>query len=184
MKNMIHTVRRGYTLVELSLAISVGMMVAAISLMLFNQQMNFLRIFRAQDFLVREAPLISNYVARVIGNAEGYQLFTDMSSLQGGDSAVLADAKVLVLRFIASDGTETASILSFEEPFPDPDTGEERKLGLYYRLIPSSGVVGEPDWAITKEPLDVTFSVEEGILRMTLRGPHDEELVYSGTQQL
>lgn len=168
--------RSGYTLVELSLAMSVGMMVAAISLMLFNQQMNFLRIFRAQDFLVREAPLVSNYIVRVMGSAEGYQLFTDMASLQAGDSAVLEDAKVLVLRFIESDGTEKASILSFE----DPGTGP----GLYYRLVPDSGVVGGPDWAITKEPLDVTFAVEQGILRMTLSGPNGEELVYSGTQQL
>lgn len=163
-------------MVELSLAITVGMMVAAISLMLFNQQMAFMRIFRAQDFLVREAPLISNYVVRVIGSAEGYQLFTDMNSLRNGEGAVLEDAKVLVLRFTESDGTEKASILSFE----DPGTGP----GLYYRLIPSSGVVGDPDWAVTKEPADVDFSVERGVLRMTLSGPNGEELVYSGTQQL
>ena len=168
--------RSGYTLVELSLAMSVGMMVAAISLLLFNQQMNFLRIFRAQDFLVREAPLVSNYMVRVMGSAEGYQLFTDLASLQAGNSAVLEDAKVLVLRYVESDGTEKASVLSFE----DPGTG----LGLYYRLVPESGVLGDPDWAITKEPLDVTFAVEQGILRMTLSGPNGEELVYSGTQQL
>lgn len=168
--------RRGYTLVELTLAMSVGMMVAAISLMLFNQQMNFLRIFRAQDFLVREAPLISNYVVRVIGSAEGYQLFTDMDSLRAGEGAVLDNAKVLVLRFTEADGEEKASILSFE----DPGTGP----GLYYRLIPPSGVVGSPDWAISKEPANVTFAVEQGILRMTLSGPNGEELVYSGTQPL
>jgi type II secretory pathway component PulJ len=176
MKNVVRSARRGYTLVELTLAMSVGMMVAAISLMLFNQQMNFLRIFRAQDFLVREAPLISNYVVRVIGSAEGYQLYRNMSSLQAGEGAVLEDAKVLVLRFMEADGTEKASILSFE----DPGTGP----GLYYRLIPASGVVGSPDWAITKEPTDVRFAVEEGILRMRLSGPNGEELVYSGTQQL
>lgn len=168
--------RRGYTLVELSLAMSVGMMVAAVSLMLFNQQMSFIRIFRAQDFLVREAPIISNYVARVIGSAEGYQLFTDMNALRNGEGAVLEDAKVLVLRFTESDGKQMASIMSFE----DPGDG----AGLYYRLIPSSGVVGAPDWAITKEPSDIKFAVEQGILRMTLSGPNGEELVYSGTQQL
>ena len=177
MRKVIYRARRGYTLVELTLAMSVGMMGAAISLMLFNQQMNFLRIFRAQDFLVREAPLISNYVVRVIGSAEGYQLFTDIGSLQAGDSAVLEDAQVLVLRFMESDGTEKASILSFED---HPEMGE----GLYYRLVPPSGVVGDPDWAITKEPLGVKFAVEQGVLRMTLSGPNGEELVYSGTQQL
>ena len=169
--------RRGYTLVELSLAVGVGMMVAAMSLMLFNQQVNFLRIFRAQDFLTREAPLVSNYASRVINNAEGYSLFTDMTALKGGDAPVLADARVLVLRFKEADGSERASVLSFEE-FDGDD-------GLYYRLVPSDGsALGDPSWALTKQPADVTFSVDQGILRMKLTGPNGEELIYSGTQQL
>ena len=168
---------RGYTLVELTLAMSIGMMVAAMSLMLFNQQVSFLRIFRAQDFLTREAPLISNYVARVINNAEGYSLYTDINALKNGDTAVLSDANVLVLRFKQSDGTERAAVLSYEDFNSEP--------GLYYRLVPDDGsALGDPDWAITKQPADAVFSVEQGILRMTLSGPNGEELTYSGTQQL
>jgi len=167
--------RRGYTLIELALAMGIGMMVAGMSLLLFNQQMAFLRIFRAQDFLTREAPLINNYVVRVIGAAEGYRLYTDMTALKTGQAPVLADAKVLVLRFREADGTIRASVLSFE------DAGEGD--GLYYRVMPDSGVLGDPDWALTKQPVDVVFSVEQGVLRMYLEGPNGESLVYSGTQQ-
>lgn len=168
--------RRGYTLVELTLAMAIGMMVAGMSLTLFNQQMAFLRIFRAQDFLSREAPMINNYVVRVIGAAEGYQLYTDMATLRAGGDPVLDSATVLLLRFKEPDGTERASILSFE----DPGTGP----GLYYTLVPTSGPVAGPDWVLSKQPVAVSFAVEQGILRMKLTGPNAEELVYSGTQQL
>jgi hypothetical protein len=166
---------RGYTLIELTLAMGIGMMVAAMSLLLFNQQMAFLRIFRAQDFLTREAPLINNYVVRVIGSAEGYRLYTDMEALKSGQDPVLSDAKVLVLRFREADGTVRASVLSFE----DPGTGK----GLYYRVMPLNGVLGEPDWALSKQPEEVVFGVEQGVLRMRLEGPNGESLIYSGTQQ-
>jgi hypothetical protein len=168
--------RGGYTLLELSLAMGVGILVAAMSLMLFNQQMAFLRIFRAQDFLTREAPLINNYVVRVIGSAEGYALYENMAALRDGESAVLEGATVLVLRYKLPEGGERASILSFE----DPGTG----LGLYYRLIPEDGVLAGPDLALSKQPTLVSFAVERGVLRMYLTGPNGEELVYSGTQQL
>ncbi len=169
-------VRNGFTLVELSLAMVIGMAVAAISLLLFNQQMSFIRIFRAQDFLTREAPLINNYVARVIGSAEGYQLYSDKASLTSGGSPVLSNAKVLMLRFRQADGTLRASILSFE----NPGSGQ----GLYYTVVPVAGANGSPDWALSKNPQSVKLAVEQGILRMYVDGPNGEQVVYSGSQQL
>lgn len=169
-------VRRGYTLLELSLAMSVGVMVAAMGLLLFNQQMAFLRIFKAQDFLTREAPMINNYVVRVIGAAEDYRLYEDVDALKNGEDPVLTGAKALVLRFKEADGSMRASILSFE----DPGTG----LGLYFTMIPETGAIPSPDWALSKQPTLVTFMVDQGVLRMVVAGPNGEELIYSGTQQL
>lgn len=161
---------------ELSLAMSVGIMVASMGLMLFNQQMAFLRIFRAQDFLTREAPMINNYVIRVIGAAEDYRLYEDVDALKNGESPVLTGATALVLRFRESDGSMRASILSFE----DPGTGP----GLYYTMIPENGAIPGPEWALSRQPSLVSFAVEHGVLRMIVAGPNGEELVYSGTQQL
>lgn len=166
----------GYTLVELTLAMAIGTMVAAMGLLLFNQQMAFMRIFRAQDFLTREAPMINNYVARVIGTAEDFRLYADMQSFRDGSDPVLSGATVLVMRFREANGTMRASILSFE----DPGGGS----GLYYTMVPDSGMIGTPDWALSKEPSQVSFAVDQGVLRMTVAGPNGEELIYSGTQQL
>ncbi|GAA5483151.1 prepilin-type N-terminal cleavage/methylation domain-containing protein [Haloferula sargassicola] len=168
--------RRGFTLLELTMAMSIGLMVATMSLMMMNQQLAFLRIFQAQDFLTREAPLINSYVNRVISGADGYRLYRDMDSLRSGASPVLQDAKVLVLRYRMPDGSLRASALAFEDP------GNGRDEGLYFHLIPTSGAIGDPDWSITTLADDVTFSIEQGILRMRLEGPNDEELVYSGTE--
>jgi prepilin-type N-terminal cleavage/methylation domain-containing protein len=168
--------RRGYTLVELSLAMAIGTMVAAMGLLLFNQQMAFLKIFKAQDFLTREAPMINNYVVRVIGTAEDYRLYEDIDAFRNGSPPVISGAEVLVLRFREANGTMRATILSFE----DPGTGP----GLYFRMIPDSGIISGPDWALSKQPASVSFAVDQGVLRMLVAGPNGEELIYSGTQQL
>ena len=175
-RNSNHGWRRGYTLIELSLAMAIGTMVAAMALLLFNQQMAFLKIFKAQDFLTREAPMINNYVVRVIGTAEDYRLYEDIDALKNGSDPVMTGAKVLVLRFREANGTMRASVLSFE----DPGTGP----GLYYTMIPDSGIITVPDWALSKQPSLVSFAVEQGVLRMIVEGPNGEELIYSGTQQL
>jgi len=175
MKNINKRNQRGYTLVELTLAMAIGTMVAAMGLLLFNQQMAFLKIFKAQDFLTREAPMINNYVVRVIGAAEDYRLYEDIEALKGGEAPVLTGATVLVLRFREADGSMRASVLSFE----DPGTG----AGLYYTMIPDSGIITSPDWALSKQPTLVSFAVQQGILRMIVAGPNGEELIYSGTQQ-
>lgn len=168
--------RRGYTLVELSLAMTTGLVVTTLLLALVNQQIAFLRIFNAQNFLTTEAPVINNYLARVIGSAEGYRLYESVADLVAGEDPVLADAPVIMLRFKEPDGSFRASVLSFE----NPGTGQ----GLYYRMVTRAGVLGAPDWALTKRPANVNFAVVQGILRVRITGPNGEEIVYSGTQQL
>jgi len=168
--------RRGYTLVELSLAMMTGMMIAAMLLAIFNQQVAFLKIFSAQSFLTSEAPIINNYLSKVIGSAEGYQLYPNMTTLQGGGSPVLEDAPVLLLLFKEPDGTSRASILSFE----NPGTGD----GLYFRRVTTNGTISDPEWVLSKEVDAVNFYVQEGVLRVRLTGPNQEQIVYSGAQQL
>jgi hypothetical protein len=167
---------RGYTLIELSLAMVTGMMVAVLMLAMVNQQIAFLRIYNAQSFLTTEAPLISNYLSRVIGSADGYRLYESVEDLVDGSPPVLTAAPVVMLRFKEPDGTFRASVISFE----DPGTGR----GLYYRMVNSAGVLGSPDWALSKRPADVDFSVVQGILRVRVAGPNGEEIFYSGNQQL
>ena len=54
---------------------------------------------------------------------------------------------------------------------------------LYYYVVPVSGVLSAPQWAITSEPANVSFSVESGILRTRLTGPSGEEVTFSGSME-
>ncbi len=174
--NRPHRFRRGYTLVELSLAMVTGTMVAVMMLAMVNQQIAFLKIYNAQNFLTTEAPLISNYLARVIGSADGYRLYESVEDLVDGSPPVMTGAPVIMLRFKEPDGTFRASVLAFE----NPGSGQ----GLYYRMVSRAGVLGTPDWALSKRPSNVDFSIVQGILRVRVQGPNGEEIYYSGNQQL
>jgi hypothetical protein len=168
--------RRAYTLVELTLAMSVGMAVAVMTLALVNQQIAFLRIFSAQNFLSDEAPIISLYVGRLVGKSERFRLHASVSDALAGTNARLTNSPVMVMNFRQPDGSVRASILAYE----DRGTGP----ALYYYIVPLSGVLGEPQWAVTKKASNVSFFVDQGILRMQIDGPNGERVTYSGTMQL
>lgn len=175
MKPIARRIRRGFTLLELTVAIMVGMTVGATVLAMLNQQVAFLKIFRAQSFLNEEAPIISNNVSKLLLTAERFRLHASVADALAGKNPRLTDSPVCVLNFRQPDGTVRAGILSFE------DRGQGK--ALYYYVVPVSGVLAEPQWAITKAPANVSFSVESGIIRTRLTGPAGEELSFSGAMQ-
>lgn len=175
MKSASNRKRRGFTLIELSVAIMLGMATGAMVLTLFNQQLVFLRIFKDQNFLTDEAPIISNYVSRLIGKADRFRLHATVEDALSGTNPRLTASPVVVLNFKQPDGTLRASILSFAT-LP---TGR----GLYYYRVSEAGNLNAPLWAVTKAPTDVSFAVEQGVLRMRLTGPRSEQITYSGTMQ-
>ena len=175
MKPIFKRTRRGFTLIELSVAIMLGMATGTMVLGLFNQQLAFLKIFKAQGFLTEEAPIISNYVSRLVGKADRFRLHATREDALSGTNARLTDSPVVVLNFRQPDGTMRATILEFRDRGAGP--------ALYYYVVPANGVLGDPLWAVTKAPRDVAFRMEEGVLRMILTGPNGEEIIYSGIMQ-
>jgi hypothetical protein len=171
MKPSNHKKRRGFTLIELSVAITMGMAISGMLMAMFNQQLAFLRIFQAQSFLTEEAPMISVYVNRLVGKADRFRLHDNVADALAGVRIRTTASPVAVLNFRQPDGTLRATILSFENN------------ALYYYVVPVSGVLGTPQWAVTKKPTSVLFSMEQGVLRMVLTGPAGEQITYSGVMQ-
>jgi hypothetical protein len=170
--------RRGFTLLELSMAMGLGMIVSAMVLALFNQQLVFLQIYQRQNFLTEEAPLISMYVSKLVGKADRFRLHDSVTDARTGTNPRVEGhdpSPVVVLNFRQPDGTMRASILSFENRGSGP--------ALYYYLISTSGELGDPQWKVTAKPKNVGFTMQQGVLRMKLTGPDDEEITYSGTMQ-
>jgi hypothetical protein len=50
-------------------------------------------------------------------------------------------------------------------------------------VVPVTGVLAAPQWFISNKPANVWFTIEQGVLRMTLTGPAGEQITYSGTMQ-
>jgi hypothetical protein len=184
MKSELQRIRRGFTLLELTIAIMLGMATGSMVLALFNQQLTFLRIYKAQNFLTEEAPIISMYVSRLVGKADRFRLYATVGDAKNGTNARLTPSKALVMNFRQPDGTMRATILSFER-----NENHDNKLGLYYYIVPLDGALGDPQLLIdpqllmTTAPSDVTFSMDLGVLRMILTGPAGEQITYSGTMQ-
>jgi len=175
MKTNARKPRKGYTLIELSIAIGFGLVVSAMVLSMVNQQFAFLRIYQSQSFLMEEAPLISTHMNRLIGQADRFRLHKTKDEALAGENPVMSDASVLVLNFQQPDGSTKAAMLAFENRGNGP--------ALYYYLVPTSGVLPDPEWAITRKAADIQFSIENGVLRIRLTGPSNEQVTYSGVMQ-
>jgi len=165
----------GFTLIELTLVISVGLVVATMLMALVSQQLAFLRIYSAQNFLTDEAPIVSLHVSRLVAKADRFRLHASVDDALAGAHPRLGDSPVLLLDYQQPDGSMRRALLSFE-------SGSDGNA-LYYYLVPKVGALGEPEWAITRKASDVSFFLQEGILRMKLTGGGGEEITYSGTMQ-
>jgi hypothetical protein len=172
MKTFKKSTKRGFTLLELTVAIMISMMIGAMVLAMLNQQIAFLKIFRAQSFLNEEAPIISHHVSKLLLNAERFRLHGSLEEALLGEDPRLTDSPVVVLNFRQPDGSMRAGILSFE------DRGEGE--ALYYYVVPLSGELAQPEWFITDKPTNVVFFVESGIIRTRITGPAGEEIIFSG----
>lgn len=181
MKSHLSHLRRGFTLIELSIAMMIGLATGSMVIALFNQQLAFLKLYKDQNFLTDEAPIISMYVSRLIGKADRFSLYDTIDDARleqnsrMNDSSVEPLPKVVALVFRQVDGTNRKTIMAFEN--------RDGRSALYYYVVPPNGVLGTPEWAISKAPQDVSFTMENGILRMTLTGGQNEQITYSGTMQ-
>jgi hypothetical protein len=175
MKTHSNRLRRGFTLIELAIAMMMGMATGGMVIALFNQQLAFLRIYQAQDFLTQEAPVVSMHVSKIIGEADRFRLHDSVQDALAGSNPKLSNSPVLALNYRMPDGAQRAAILSFEDRGEGP--------ALYYYLVPLTGPLGTPEWFITNQAADVTFSIDNGVLRMQLTGHAGERITYSGTMQ-
>ena len=175
MKILPRKIRRGFTILEMTVAMMVGMAVGGTILAMLNQQIAFLKIFRAQSFLNEEAPIISAHVSKLLINAERFRLHDSVADALAGNNARLTESPVLLLNYRQPDGSVRAGILAFE----NRGQGD----ALYYYVVPLSGVLLTPEWAVTTKPTNVTFFMESGIIRTRITGPAGEEIIFSGAMQ-
>jgi len=173
--------RAGFTLVELTIVILVGSIIAMMSLALFNHQLVTYRIISTQNFLIHEAPQIDNSLNRVTSRANFFRLYPTLNDAQAGTNATITDAQVIALRF-SGIGTTASSfgVISFDST---DDTL------TYYHLASMAELANAGDddwrklhsWTISSQVDDASFFVQNGVLRFKLTGPNGAEIIYSTT---
>ena len=171
--------RRGFTLIELSIAMTLAISIGGVMMTLVQQQISFHKIMRTQNFLVQEAPQINNTLSHILARADAYRIHLDLTDAITDTNAVTADGKVLVVGFQNPDGSQAFGLISFEMIAGEPVLG-------YYNLSAANIFpgAGHPDWIISRQVQDATFLVQNGVFRAQLTGPAGETITYSGTPRL
>jgi len=173
--------QKGFTLLELTVVMVIGLLIGSATLALFTQQINMFQAIKRQNFLLRDAPEIVGVLNKIVPRANAFQMFADIDNVNDS-SGIITGATVLALRF--QDSTKNASadeelkhtfaVIAFD--------ATEGDLNYYNNLSKLSDITPDtPNWKISTNVKDATFFIENGVIRMTIVGPNDEEITYSST---
>lgn len=165
---------RGFSLIELSIAIAISLMVAGSGLALLNQHIAFARIMHSFEFLRTEAPQINSLVNQSTSRASSYRIFRNKQDALNGVRSVNTEGKAIRLIYRNPDSSVVNSVFAFE-----PVNGVNQ-LNFYHNE--GSGW-STPDWSVTRTASDIVFADDSGILLMTIKGPASEEVTYAATTE-
>lgn len=163
--------RRGFTLIELSLAMLIGLMTCATLMTIFQVQLTFLDVMNRQNFLMDEAPMVSLNASKIIGQAERYRMYNTLTNARANANQVAPDAQasVLALQFRRPDGAAQLAYLEFNDATDElayyPDGQDATR------------------WVITRQAANVRFFQQNGVLRMQLTGTNGEQITFAGAMQ-
>ncbi|NJM37302.1 MAG: hypothetical protein HC845_05205 [Akkermansiaceae bacterium] len=189
MKNLVRPHHRGVTLLELTVVILLGLLMAGMLMGLAQQQITFLNLLSRQNFLVDEAPLLNNYINRVISKADRFSVHAAVpaAGARVADAAILGAGPTLKLTYNLPDGTNRESVLYFRRAaLGNPG-------GLFLRTFqPGAGGALNTEvtlYSATSVTTNIIFSIgavgspNAGLLVVTLNGPQNETIAFAGTTQ-
>ena len=200
-KNRLRSAARAFTLIELTVMALVGTLIASMSLILFNTQVTSFQIIRTQDFLIHEAPQITNTLNQVIPRASFFRLYDTPANVSTGNSPVIANANTLVLEFrnianAAQDNqaqTTRFGVITFD-PAGNLRYYNVANLASFNRTaipatpatpagpaIPATPV--SPSWIISSQVTNVQFFVDQGVLRTQITSSNGSQFTHSSTTQ-
>lgn len=165
---------KGFTLIEVTLALALTLGVVSTVVAILQQQVSFSRIIGRFQFLREEAPQINTLLSTLVGQSDSYRIYPSRGDAMAGVGAVTTGGRALRLRFRNPDGTAALAVVAFE------NTGGEDRLNFYYRASDAATWPGSPSWTISSSPAAVDFSNNTGILLVAMTGPSGEEITYAG----
>ena len=163
----------GFTLLEMSAAMAVMMVVSTALVAMMQQHVTFLQMCQQQVFLTSEAPKIGNLLNRILNNADHYFVYATKEDALGNGLPTLASGSAVKLFFKSAAQTTETRILSVEPSAPETS-------GTSLRFYTPQTTGPETSWTVTSKIRAASFQSGEGILSITLLGPNKEQVTYYG----
>jgi len=167
----------GFTLIEMTVALTMTLGIAGMLMGILQQQVSFTRMLAQFHFLREEAPNINTLMTNVINKADSYRIYASTANAKAATNAVLTKGKSLRLRLRNPDGTTSNAIISHELQ------GGVNRLNYYHLPEGETTWPASPSWTISSRPSLVHFANSSGILLITMNGPTGEEITYAGNPQ-
>lgn len=168
--------KRGYTLIELSVVIVLVILIATTLVSMLQQQTQFIRWWKTQDFIAEDAPLTNAMVARLFSNADAFRLHDTQANAILNTGGVVAGGTAMTLGFTQPDGTRVKGLLWFQNN------------ELWYGVFNAAGtaVPVANSWRVAREvdTANSSFSVVGGVMQLTLTGPYGGSATYAATPSL
>jgi prepilin-type N-terminal cleavage/methylation domain-containing protein len=170
----------GFTLIELTLVVSVSVMIATALVGMFNLHLQTINQAAQYRFLAKDAPFIGLLLTRTIGNAEDYRIFANRDNAVAGTPAVLTGSAVrLWMRqpyTLPNIDPYREAILSFESIGGRP--------GVYFFLANNATFPPAPSWELAGAPLTAaTFDATSGVLLVTLNGSYGDQYTFAAEKK-
>lgn len=165
-----HSRRSGFTLIEMSTAMSVMLVLAVALVVLMQQHVQFMEMFRRQSFLTAEAPKIGDMLGRIFNNADHYFVYATKDDALAAGQPVLTGGRAVRLFFKPPNQQTQERVIAVET------TSNTTALRFY--SWQTDGTL--TSWTISDRIAGADFRADEGILSVTLDGPNGEQVTYSG----
>lgn len=161
----------GFTLIETTLAIFLFLSVVSISIGVLQQQLDFKIWIQAQDFILKDAPLINKVIKNSIIKTSSIQIFKNKEDALNNTNAQPDTGNSIKLNRATASGEKEAFIISFS---PTNNSVDFNKLDPVTNNIIYS-------WNISKKTEDMSFKIKNNIIEIKLTGQNNEEINYFQT---
>lgn len=164
--------RTGFTLIEVSTAMSLMVILSGVLVMMLQQHLSFMSMTAKQSFLVQQAPQIGNILGRIFQQADHYFVYGSRDAALEGADPIIQNGRAVCLFFKTAIQTTQERMIAAEL------TDDGRTSLRFYAPQPDGT---ETSWTICRNLQGASFSADEGILKVTLIGPNGEEITYCGS---
>lgn len=162
---------RGLSLMEVTLAMTLTMLISGTIVTMVAQQVTFMRMLGEFSFLREEAPLVNSLLARVFSQSNYYRIYAAKSDAFSEVGPVNSGGSAVHLRFVNPDGSMDRAVIAFEV------IGGDAQLN-YYHYVNGTGWPDTATWTITSKLAYAVFSDSTGVLTISLTGKAQEQITY------